>query len=74
MEVIVWVFNRTGEFNFFPCAVFSSKDAAKKWILETRPSGVLTKYFLDKPDDPDFPEHYHYEDEWDYTQLKGKEG
>jgi hypothetical protein len=71
-EDSVWIFNRTGEFQFFPCAVFSSKKLAIDWIVETKAIGVLTRYFInkpDKPDKPDFPEHYHFEEEDDYTQI-----
>lgn len=66
----VWVFNVTGEMSFFPHAVFSTRKLAEDWILEKRPVGVLTRYVLDKPGDPDFPEHYHYEDEDDYAWLE----
>lgn len=64
----VWVFNVIGEHLFFPWAIFSSRSLAEDWIMEKRPIGILTKYVLDKPDDSDFPEHYHYQEEDDYVR------
>jgi len=66
----VWVFNRTGDFQFFACAIFSTKELAFEWIVKEKSIGILTKYTLDKPDDSNFPEHYHFEDEDDYLRIK----
>lgn len=72
MSRTVWIFNVTGEHQFFPHAVFSSRRLAEEWIVKVRFTGVLTKYFLNKPDNQDFPEHYHYEEDHDYAWLEEK--
>lgn len=69
-ETDVWVFNRTDAAPTFPCAVFSSRKLAHEWIAEKQPKGILTKYVLNTPDDPTFPEHYYFETAEDYIWFE----
>lgn len=65
----VWVFNRSGQYNFFPVGIFTTKKLAGEWILSTKQCGVLTRYYLNKPDDTDFPDHEHFEEDSDFDWL-----
>jgi hypothetical protein len=47
MDNSIWVF--CGNRAAFPSGLFSSFEAAKRWIAENRLSGTLSKYPLDIP-------------------------